>query len=64
MEDSRQKTTPCVDRSMSVLDMTTGEEVATVVLEGSPRSTALARDDATLLVGDAFGSIYCFRYVR
>ncbi|MGD2177739.1 MAG: hypothetical protein PVG71_07940, partial [Anaerolineae bacterium] len=64
MEDAGQAITACVDRSVSVLDMTTGEAVTAVVLEGSPRSIALARDDATLLVGDAFGSVYCFHYVR
>jgi WD40 repeat protein len=64
MEDGRRVIVAGINRNVKVLDLTTGEEIAFVALEGSPRSIAFAQKEATILVGDRFGSVYCLHYVE
>jgi WD40 repeat protein len=64
MENGRRVIVAGINRNVKVLDLATGQEVAFVALEGSPRSIAFAENEAIVLVGDRFGSVYCLHYVK
>ena len=52
------------DRTLKVWNLQTGELLASITLDGSVRCVAVAVDGATIVAGDAGGSIYCFTLVN
>ena len=62
-KDGRLAVTAAIDRLVKVWDLRTGQELAAVALEGAPRCLALAADGTAVMLGDAAGNVYCFRYV-
>ena len=51
------------DRTVKVWDLETGQCLATLPLDAPPWSLALAKDGATVVVGDATGGVTCLRLV-
>jgi len=68
--DGRRAVSASDDRTLRVWDTETGEEMATIVLDGRLTCVALVPGQAaaagtvTLLAGDAAGNVYCLRYVE
>ena len=52
------------DRTLKIWDLQTGQELATVALEGVLMRIALALDGVTILAGDRAGNVYCLCYVE
>ena len=62
--DGRRAISASSDRTLKVWDLATGQEMATIALEGSLPCVAIAPDGVTIVTGDGAGNIYCLRYVE
>jgi WD40 repeat protein len=62
--DGRYAISGSADHTLKVWDLQTGQEQATVVLEGALWCVAVAPDGVTILVGGAIGNVYCLQYVE
>jgi hypothetical protein len=60
--DGRRAISASEDRTLKVWDLSTGKELASIVLDGSLYCLAVATDGLTIVTGDGAGSVYCLRY--
>jgi WD40 repeat protein len=62
--DGRRALSVSDDRTLKLWDLASGQELATVTLEGALYCIALAPDGATVVARDAAGNVYCIEYVE
>ena len=52
------------DRTLKVWNLTTGQELASISLDGSLYCVAIAQDGMAIVTGDGLGNVYCLHYVE
>ena len=62
--DGQRAVSASSDQTLKVWNLQTGELLASMTLDGSVWCVAVAGDGATIVAGDAAGSVYCFTLVN
>ena len=62
--DGQRAVSASSDKTLKVWNLQTGELLASMTLDGSVWCVAVAGDGATIVAGDAAGSVYCFTLVN
>ncbi|MBK8906197.1 MAG: hypothetical protein IPM53_33775 [Anaerolineaceae bacterium] len=62
--DAQRALSASSDRSLKLWNMQSGEEIASITLDGALHSVAVSSDGITVVTGDGAGSVYCFKIVN
>jgi len=62
--DGQRAVSASEDRTLKVWNLETGEQLASITLDGPLQCVAITPEGVTILTGDQAGGLYCFRYIE